>query len=346
MCYFVEHHTYKKIRNITLILKFVIPIAIIAYLLLFTFAPQSYRYKKPELITIVRGNSLKEITHKLYNKKLINNPYIFYFIGFISGYSRYIEAGTYYVSLNQSPASIYYEFVNGKVATANVTIPPGFNIFQIAEILSKKKITGKKLFLEKCFDGKFLLSLKINKKSPEGFLYPDTYIFKIYSNPKDIIKEMVNEFKLKTRDLKINYKDLILASIIIKEADENYKNSMRLISSVIHNRLKINMPLDIDSTSIYAQNLLMYKKYIKTGDKFKIKFHMNPDYLKTKSPYNTYLTYGLPPTPIANPNIAAIKAAVDPVKTKYLYYISAKSGKTIFARTLNRQNKNISRYLK
>ncbi len=346
MCYFVDYKTRKWLKRIALILKFFIPLSIIAYLALYTFFPQSYHYKKPELVTITRGDSLKEVTYKLYNKKLINNPYLFYFIGFISGYSRYIEAGTYYVSANESLASIYHEFVNGRVATAKITIPPGSNIFQIAKILAKNKITGDQSFLTECFDKKFLLSLKIDKKNAEGFLYPNTYIFKIHSNPKNIIEKMVNEFNLKTKNLKIDYNDLIIASMIIKEADGNHKNSMRLISSVIHNRLKINMPLDIDSTSIYGKNLLSYKKYIKKKDKFQIDFNMNPAYLKIKSPYNTYLNYGLPPTAIANPNIRAIKAAVDPAKTQYLYYISTKLGKTIFAKTLKKQNENIGRYLK
>ena len=78
--------------------------------------------------------------------------------------------------------------VNGKVASAAVTITPGLNIFGIAEILSKEKIIGKKPFLKKCYDEKFLSSLKIYKKSAEGFLYPDTYIFKINSSPESVIK--------------------------------------------------------------------------------------------------------------------------------------------------------------
>ena len=344
MCYF-NYPAHKRFKKIALILEFIIPLTIIAFIASYAFLPQSYRYRKPELITITRGNSLKEITYKLYDKKLINNPYLFYFMGFISGYSRYIEAGTYYVSASESPASIYHKFVNGDVASAKVTIPPGLNIFQIAEILAKKKITGQKQFLKECFDKRFLLSLKIDEKSAEGFLYPDTYIFKIHSNPQNIIKEMLNEFNLKTKNLKLNYDDLIIASMIIKEANGNYKNGMRLISSVIHNRLKINMPLDIDSTSIYGKNLLSYKKY-KKEDKFKIDLNMNLSYLKIKSPYNTYLNYGLPPTPIANPNIRAIKAAIDPAKTRYLYYMSTKSGKTIFAETLINQNENINKYLR
>ncbi len=347
MCYF-NYKTYKHLQRFFFVVKLIIPLSIIAVVVLYAFLPQSYQYKKPELMKIARGNSLKEITFKLYDKNLIKNPYLFYFIGFITGYSRYIETGTYYVSIDESPASIYRKFVNGRVATAKIVIPPGLSIFRIAEILAKNKITSERQFLAECFDQKFLLSIKIDKKSVEGFLYPDTYMFKVDSNPKNIIEEMVNEFDLKTKNLKLTYNNLVIASMIIKEANGNYKDGMKLISSVIHNRLRINMPLDIDSTSIYARNLLVYKKYLPMmyKSRYKFKFAMNPAYLKSKSPYNTYLNYGLPLTPIANPNIVAIKAAIHPAKTRYFYYIATKSGRTIFAQTLREQNKNISKYLK
>ncbi len=345
MCYF-DYRLYKRVKKIIFILEIIVPAIIIGYLFLYAFTPQSFIHKKPELITISKGNSLKEIAYKLHDKKLVGNPYLFYFIGFISGYSKYIQAGTYYVSIDQSPASIYHELVNGSVANVKVVIPPGLNIFDMAQVMSKDKITAKKPFLKKCFDKKFLLSLKIDAKSAEGFLYPDTYVFKINSKPKNIIKRMVSEFFIKTKNMKLTYKDLIIASLIIKEADENDKNSTGFISSVIHNRLKINMPLDIDSTSIYSLNLIMYENYVKTGDKYKPVLHMKEIYLKTKSPYNTYMNYGLPPTPIANPDIKAIKAAMAPPKTKYLYYMAEKTGKTVFSDSLAGQIKNIDKYLK
>ncbi len=345
MCYF-DYALYRRVKKITFILKIAIPVIIIAYLLLYALTPQSFTPKKPKLITIARGDSLKDIVYKLYHKKLIGNPYLFYFIGFISGYSRYIQAGTYYVSIDKSPAAIYHEFVNGNIARAKVPIPPGLNIFDIASILSKYKITDKKLFLKKCFDKKFLLSIKIDAKSAEGFLYPDTYIFKINSKPENIIKIMAREFFIKTKNLKLTYKDLIIASLIIKEADEKNKKATSLISSVIKNRLKINMPLDIDSSSIYAMNLIMYKKYLQKGDKYKLFLHMKPEYLKIKSQYNTYFNYGLPPTPIASPDIEAISAAIAPPKTRYLYYMASKTGKTLFSDSLTGQIKNIDKYLK
>ncbi|MGC8554119.1 MAG: endolytic transglycosylase MltG [Candidatus Acidulodesulfobacterium sp.] len=345
MCYF-DYTLYKRIKKITFILKILIPIIIIGYIFLYAFTPQSFIHSKTKIIVVNKGSSLKEIVYKLYNKKVINNPYLFYFIGFISGYSRYIQEGTYYISINESPAEIYHELVNGRVATAKVSIPPGLNIFEIAEILSKNHITDKKLFLKKCYDKKFLLSIKVDAPSAEGFLYPDTYIFKINSNPKDVIKDMVNNFYSKTKKIKPDYKDLIIASLIIKEADEKRKNSVSFISSVIHNRLKINMPLDIDSTSIYAMNVIMYKNYLGNGNTYKIILHMKPKYLKIKSAYNTYLKYGLPPTPIANPDLESIEAAIHPSKTKYLYYISTKNGKTLFSDNLSGQIKNIDKYLK
>jgi len=368
MCYF-NYQTSKKINKIKKNFIYFVPLILILYLLFYAFTPQSYIKNQTALFQIKKGYSLKTVSFKLYGRHIVSNPYLFYFIGFITGYSRYIESGTYYVSPNESPASIYYKFVNGKIATAKITIVPGMNIFQIAMLLDKKHIVKEVKFIKASFNKNVLLSIGIDKKSAEGYLYPDTYIFKINSTPKNILKKMFNEFKLKTKNLKISYKDLIIASLIIKET--NGGKDMKTVSSVFHNRLDINMPLESDPTNIYAENLNMFKNYEKNFHKYinKTKFNdkynkysngtkkktagfirfcnsMNVKYIKTKSPYNTYLNYGLPPAPIANPNIAAIMAAMHPLKTNYLYFIATKKGKTIFAKSLNIQNNNINRYLK
>ncbi len=388
MCYF-DYQTFKKINKIKKFFIYFIPLFLILYILFYAFTPQSYLKKHIILFQIKKGYSLKTISFKLYKKNIVSNPYLFYFIGFITGYSRYIESGTYYVSLNESPASIYYKFVNGKIATTKVTVIPGMNIFQIAMILNEKHVVKEINFIKASFNKDILLSIGVDKKSAEGVLYPDTYIFKINSTSKSVLKKMFNEFKLKTKNLKISYKDLIIASIVIKET--NGKKDMKTVSSVFHNRLDINMPLESDPTNIYAKDLSIFKKCISNaryknnkkninrinnktkydGQKnnikltyvnninnsvkkkiktknFYLKFpvSMNPSYLNIKSKYNTYKNYGLPPSPIANPNIAAIIAAIHPLKTNYLYFIATKKGKTIFAKSLNTQNNNIDKYLK
>ncbi|MCL5673660.1 MAG: endolytic transglycosylase MltG [Deltaproteobacteria bacterium] len=367
MCYF-DYQTFKKIKKIKKFFIYFIPLFLILYILFYAFTPQSYFKTPVVLFHIKRGYSLKTISFKLYKKNIVSNPYLFYFIGFITGYSRYIESGTYYVSLNEAPASIYYKFVNGKIATTKVTVIPGMNIFQIAMILNEKHVVKEINFIKASFNKDILLSIGIDKKSAEGVLYPDTYIFKINSTSKSVLKKMFNEFKLKTKNIKISYKDLIIASLIIKET--NGKKNMKTVSSVFHNRLDIDMPLESDPTNIYAKDLSIFKKCISNAryknnkkiinninnsvrkniktKNFYLKFpvSMNPSYLNIKSKYNTYKNYGLPPSPIANPNIAAIIAAIHPLKTNYLYFIATKKGKTIFAKSLNTQNNNINKYLK
>ena len=368
MCYF-DYQTFKKIKKIKKFFIYFIPLFLILYILFYAFTPQSYFKTPVVLFHIKRGYSLKTISFKLYKKNIVSNPYLFYFIGFITGYSRYIESGTYYVSLNEAPASIYYKFVNGKIATTKVTVIPGMNIFQIAMILNEKHVVKEINFIKASFNKDILLSIGIDKKSAEGVLYPDTYIFKINSTSKSVLKKMFNEFKLKTKNIKISYKDLIIASLIIKET--NGKKNMKTVSSVFHNRLDIDMPLESDPTNRYAKDLSIFKNYEKNFNKYlnrtelnnknnkyskgtkkkpagfiKFCYRMNVKYIKTKSPYNTYLNYGLPPAPIANPNIAAIMAAMHPLKTNYLYFIATKKGKTIFAKSLSIQNNNINRYLK
>ncbi len=362
MCYFVNYQTYKNIKRIIFFLELIIPAAALLFLTAYSFLPQTFRKEKAVLFSIKPKETLIQIVQGLSSRGAIRNPYLFYIVGFISGYSRYIEAGTYFVSLNESPAELYHKFASGDVATASVTIPPGLNIFQIARVLSKNRVTGGRQFLSECFNRKFLLSIGASGQSAEGFLYPDTYTFKIYSKPDEVIKKMVGEFmfKIKTLNIKnpiIGYKYLIIASMIIKEANGNIPGNMKMISSVIYNRIKRGMPLDIDSTSIYAHYLIKYRAgggadpYNNStsphqGSKVKAVKKMKAYYLRLKGPYNTYLNYGLPPTPISNPDLRAIKAAMNPSDSSYLYYISTSTGQIIFSRTLESQNYNIAKFLK
>lgn len=358
MCY-LNYRAFTKIKKAAFILEITIPVLIISFLLFYAFSPQSYVVNSTALITVNKGDSLKNITFKLYRKKAVKNPYLFYFIGFISGYSRYIEAGTYFVSSGQSPASIYHELVNGNIATVRVTIPPGLNMFQVSRLLANKNIVKQKDFLKECLDKKFLLSLSIDKGTVEGYLYPDTYSFKVHSSARVVIEKMVYEFNSRIRKLEKNYpglksknglsyKSLIVASMITKEANGNIPGDMKMVSSVIHNRLKKKMPLDIDSTSIYAVNLNYYKEMVKAKrpSNLNLAETMKVSYLKFKSPYNTYMNYGLPPAPIANPGIKAIVAALRPAASDYLYYISTRNGRVIFAKTLAAQNNNIRKFMK
>jgi UPF0755 protein len=152
-------------------------------------------------------------------------------------------------------------------------------------------------------------------KSLEGFLFPKKYEFEAGSTADAVIKRLLAQFKLEVRDLpwsaykqlglKRPYDVVIVASMIEREA--RFPEDRPKIARVIYNRLSKGMPLQIDATVEYA--LGTYKSRLTLED------------LKVESPYNTYLHRGLPPTPIANPGLASLEAALSPAKGKWLYYV-------------------------
>ncbi|MCP4727090.1 MAG: endolytic transglycosylase MltG, partial [bacterium] len=187
----------------------------------------------------------------------------------------------------------------GEVLRRKVTIPEGFNLYEIAARLDANDITNSDDILYYSTDSKFLKSLGVPSSSLEGYLFPDTYIFAEESDARDIIIIMNNRLKsiLKSIDLtnlkklNLNINQLLnLASLI--EAEAKIASERRYISAVFHNRLRRGIKLGCDPTVRYA--VKKFKGRIRYSD------------LKYNSPYNTYLYPGLPPTPICSPGKESI----------------------------------------
>ncbi|MDO8515080.1 MAG: endolytic transglycosylase MltG, partial [bacterium] len=147
--------------------------------------------------------------------------------------------------------------------------------------------------------------------------------------------ELMQENFTKKVTFPVTNDQLIIASLVEREA--RMEIDRPIVASVIYNRLKNDMAIDIDATVQYAIG--------RTGTAGWWKKDLTIDDLKFKSPYNTYLNPGLPPTPICNPGLSSINAAVNPAKTDYLFYISDLSGKMYYAQTLSEHNRNINLYL-
>ena len=225
--------------------------------------------------------------------------------------------------------TLVYQLEHYKEPLIPVLVFEGMDIFDIADALKELRIIKN--------SRDFVIYALKNRL--EGFLFPDTYLFSHNTKVKEIANKMTENFNKKAKPilsqatLLTPYKTLILASIIQKEA--RAKEEMPIIASVFYNRLKRGMPLQADPTVIYALKL-KYGKNIRRAP--------TRNDLDIDSPYNTYKNRNLPPTPICNPGIDAIKAAVYPAKTDYLYFVATGSGKHAFARTLKEHIKNINRY--
>jgi UPF0755 protein len=225
----------------------------------------------------------------------------------------------------------------GAQSTLKVTIPEGFNTHDIAALLEKQKITDNASFLAACNDDAFVKSLTGYEASTvEGFLYPDTYYFPPYTDPKYVIRTMHMNFlknlpenfaeKVQAQGL-TPYKAVTLASIVQKET-YNIEES-RIVASVFYNRLRKRMRLQADPTIIYG-------KYAEFDGNIR-----KTDIQDGTNPYNTYVIYGLPPSPISNPSAQALEAVAEPEKTDFLYFVAGKDGRHIFSKSYAEHRRNV-----
>ncbi len=302
---------------------------------------------------IDRGASTNEIVNNLVKQGLIKNETIFRLLSKVNGYDGTYKSGTHIVSKALSYDELM-RVLSSAPATRTVTIPEGKTFSQIVDILYDKKIIkDKEQFIKTAntdtFDYDFLKGIPQREIRLEGYLFPDTYEYDYNASDHAIIAKMLDNFDAK---FKKEYRDKIaalpggmtldkivtLASIIEREAkssDDRY-----LISGVLYNRLtskdKTLRKLQVDATIQY----IMLKK---TGA---YKDRLLYDDLKVDDPYNTYLHEGLPPGPISCPGEAAIKAALNPSDTQYLYYVAKgdASDSHAFARTYAEHQANISKY--
>jgi UPF0755 protein len=214
--------------------------------------------------------------------------------------------------------------ISGKSEALKLTIAEGLSMFQIADIINSTGLSSKEDFLKLCKSKEFIASLNLQEygeiKTLEGFLFPETYFIPLNKKADYIISEMTNRFKSilneiiqKAEQMKFSpLQILTLASIIEKETGA--ANERPLISSVFHNRLKIKMRLQSDPTVLYGMGIYNFSTNITKQD------------LLTPTQYNTYTISGIPPAPISNPGKNAIEAAVNPVDSKFIYFVSHNDG--------------------
>src|SRR6202042_280843 len=170
--------------------------------------------------------------------------------------------------------------------------------------------------------------------SLEGYLFPDTYQFSRHATPLQMLTVMVRRFRQMSVQLGMNgdiARTVIMASLVEKEVSQGAERP--LVAGVFVNRLAKNIPLATDPTVIYAA--LLEKRWRGT---------IYASDLQSPSPYNTYKRTGLPPGPICNPGVAALRAAMNPAKTNYLYFVSDAAGHTRFSVDLKQHAQQVQAY--
>ncbi|WP_371370766.1 endolytic transglycosylase MltG [Sporomusa aerivorans] len=281
------------------------------------------------LITVKPGSPTKVIAEDLKTRNLIKNAFIFRIAAKLRGLENSLQAGEYSISPNMPVEQILHMMTQGQTAYQQITIPEGYTVDQIAELLAEKKLANPEKFktLAKTFAPyPYMAAAPNTKYSAEGFIFPDTYRLAKGSSEEELLTMMVKQFDAKlTPDLRQRAADLglslrdvvIMASLVEKEA--KLSEERPLIAGVFSNRVKQSMPLQSCAT---IQYILGYPKA-----------ELSIQDTQIASPYNTYQIMGLPPGPIANPGSAAIKAVLFSDQTDYLYFVADKEGRHHFSKT-------------
>lgn len=276
--------------------------------------------------TVARGESVRDIAQGLHQDGLIRNVFLFRLYVSYEHKGASIQAGHYMMQLGAGIPQIVQELSHGEVVgqMITLTIPEGYTIQQIAQRMQDNHVCTKADFLKSAqgdhFDEPFLALLPRDPKIKyrlEGYLFPDTYEFKRGTSAHNAIDEMLRNFERRTSanvmekvQSPSNLADIITeASIVEREAKVDSERP--LIASVIVNRMKIHMKLQMDAT---LQYILGHQEIVTAKD------------TKVNDPYNTYLNVGLPPGPIGSPGMSSILAALSPAHTDYLYYVVKNNG--------------------
>ncbi len=282
------------------------------------------KVKQATPLEIIIGDSLINIIPVMVENNIISSKFLFKLFMYATFAKNDLMFGNYVIPKDASMWRIRKIITSGKNFQHSITIPEGLTVKQITELLNKdKRLKGK-------------ISIKLN----DGELLPNTYFFEQHATRDSIIAKMKeamqqiidNEWNKRTLDDKLikSKKDaIILASIIEKET--SIDNEKAIISSVIINRLKNKMKLQVDPTVVYA---------VTNGYGHMMGKSLYNKHLKIDNLYNTYLYKGLPKGAICNPGIKSIKAALNPSNTKYLYFVANGKGGHVFSETLDEHEKN------
>ena len=300
-------------------------------------------------VEIVADDTVDSVADKLKAAGLIEYPWFFKLYANITGAEEKIGMGTHALNTDMD----YHALVLGMrssagnmtAETVQVTIPEGYTVAQTIAVLAKNGVNTEEALTAAAqtadFDYDFIDNESEDISRLEGYLFPDTYEFYVNEKPENALNRLIKNFNGKISDERLEEWEakgyslqqiVTIASLIERETDGSDQSN---IASVIYNRLDgpgdkagTNGLLQIDASLLYG--LPGHEGAITQQD------------LQTDTPYNLYLHRGLPPTPIANPGLDAITAALEPAETNYYYYALGKDGKHHYFTSLSEHNSFVS----
>lgn len=291
----------------------------------FTLPPR--RFPTGEMIAVEQGAALGQVSYALKEQHIIRSRMVFEFCMITFGGEKHVVAGNYLFKEPINACAVARRIARGitGVPAVKVTFPEGLSNAQIAETAAK--------VLPKFDQARFV----DEARTLEGYLFPETYFFDPQATTDDVQKTMRTQFEKEIAPLKSDIEKsehslseiVIMASILEKEA--RTPEDQALVSGILWKRIKLGMPLQVDAPF----NYLLGKE----------SSELTQADLAMKSGYNTYKNKGLPIGPIGNPGLAAIRAAITPTVSPYLYYLSDKEGRMHYAKNFEEHKANKAKYL-
>lgn len=290
----------------------------------------------PRTIEIPLHQGVAGVARQLQDEGIVRSRLAFILLAAVTGKARSLKAGEYLVPRDESALGVLALLASGRVVQHHVVLPEGHSLAELARLLEAERLATVPEVLRAAQDPAFLLSQGIAAESVEGYLFPDTYQLVRGMTPEEILARMVGRMRermspilaeIRAREITV-HAALTLASIIEREAVD--PSEMPLISAVFWNRMRRDMPLQADPTVQYAVG--------------RERQRLTREDLQADSPYNTYRRPGLPPGPIGNPGLAAIRAAISPAPVGYLYFVAADDRRHHFSTTLEEHNAAVARY--
>lgn len=300
--------------------------SLLLFLSYYFVSPPS-NFPKDEVVSISRGLSASQIADHLADKGVVRSSGVLYLTLLWFHNPSSIQAGTYEFTEPISVFAVANRITSTRIIDnlISLTLPEGYTAREFAS-LADGVLTD--------FNEEEFINLTSNQ---EGLLFPDTYYIPSDYTATELVNLLTTTYKEKTNNIFQNnnigldeYEILILASLLEREA--NTEESMRAIAGILLARLEVSMRLQVDASVEYVVG-------------HKLNGTRAAD-LEIDSPYNTYLYKGLPPTPIGNPGLTAIKAVLYPAESDYFYYITDSDGVFHYAMTFDEHKDNIARYLR
>jgi len=302
-------------------------------------AAQPAHLEHPVIVEIVVGSGAQGVAAKLEESGILRSRWPFLAWHYLRWPRATLKAGEYRFEGDVSIGDAHGKLARGEFFYHTLTIPEGYNLFEAAEVVGQSGLAKAQDFVAAAHNAALIADIAPHAQNLEGFLFPDTYRFALHTNAQIIVQAMVTRFRqvfsslTKGEDLPPGrvLQVVTLASLVEKETGKAAERP--LVAGVFQNRLVLGIRLQCDPTVVYAAILeRAYRGRIYASD------------LRRASPYNTYVSRGLPPGPVANPGLAALEAAVRPARTDFLYFVADTDGGHVFARTLAEHTRHVQAY--